>query len=364
MTSFTHVRDLIELAKEPSSERRRELLRGVTDIFLETPAEYTDAEREHFSGIMGDVARSLETQVRVELARRLATVAEAPRELVNQLAHDEIDVAGPLIAQSLALDENDLLAIIYKQGNEHRNIVAARPDVNERISDALVDHGDDDVVHTLVNNESAQIGRKTFEKVADRASRNDLLQGPLLNRRELPADIMHEMFWSVSTKLKSIILEKSADLNPEFVDQMLQQAERKIMKTATKQPVDRSSAQMFIDRKVELRELSETLLVELVRANRIDELFCGFSRIAKIDMETTERIFADKTGEALAIACKAIRFDRSTFSTLTLLASPKTRRPLSETRELLDLYDTIAYDMAQRAMRFWRVRKEAASTAA
>lgn len=364
MARFSHLRDLIELAKEPSSDRRRELLRGVTDIFLEQPAVYSDVEREHFSGIMGDVARTLETQVRVELSRRLATIAEAPRELVNQLANDEIDVASPVIEHSPVLDENDLLAIIYKQGNEHRNIVAARPDVNERISDALVDHGDDHVVHTLVSNELAQIGRVTIEKVADRAARNEMLQAPLLNRRELPPDIMHEMFWTVSTKLKTMILEKSSNLNPEFVDQMLQQAERKIMKSTVRPEVDRSRAQQFIDRKAELRELSETLLVDLVRANRIDELMCGFSRMAKIDMETTERIFDDKSGEALAIACKATRFDRSTFSTLALLASPKTKRPLSETRELLDLYDMIAYDVAQRAMRFWRVRKDAGSSAA
>jgi len=364
MSGFTHLRDLIDLAQEPSSERRRDLLRNVTDLFLEQPAEHNAIELDHFSDIMGNVAKSMEVDVRAELASRLASVAEAPRDLIKQLAHDEIEVAGPILDECTTLTENDLLQIIQNKGDAHRAIVASRPDVNETLSDALVDHGDDSVVHALVANSHARIGQSTFEKVADRSACNEMLQAPLLDRTDLPADVMHNLFWVVSGKLRTTILEKSAELDPKIVDQILAQTERKLIKQVTDKDADRSRAQQFIDRKAELRQLSESLLVDLVRTKKLDELICGFAKLAKIDEATAERILYDKTGEALAIACKATRFDRVTFSTLALLARKNTQSDLSNTQELLALYEDMPQDLALRAMRFWRVRKDTLSEAA
>ena len=365
MSSFTHLRDLIDLAKEPSSERRRDLLRSVTSLFLERPADYTEEERQHFSEILGTVARSMETEVRMELARRLATIAEAPRELVIQLAHDdEVSVAAPILENSAALTQEDLLDIIERCGNAHRAVVATRPDVDETISDALVDHGNDEVVGVLMGNKAACISPKTIEKVAVRATGNEDLQAPLISREDLPADVMHEMYWAVSEKLRARILERSAELDPEVVDKVLVQMERKVLKGSKSNERERSQAEEFIDRKIATRELSEALLVELVRTNRLEELACGFAHLVKVDAATAERILHDPSGEALAIACKAMRFDRSTFSTLALLAPSEKRRGLESTRELLDLYEQMPPDVALRAMRFWRVRCQSTQAAA
>ena len=63
---------LLDLAKEGSSEKRRELLRQITDVFLADPPERSDRESMLFDEIVGAVAADLETQVRIELARKVA----------------------------------------------------------------------------------------------------------------------------------------------------------------------------------------------------------------------------------------------------------------------------------------------------
>ncbi|MEZ6030195.1 MAG: hypothetical protein R3C46_10650 [Hyphomonadaceae bacterium] len=63
---------LLDLAKEGSSEKRRELLRQVTDVFLAAPDQRNEKEAVLFDEIVGAVAADLETQVRVELARKVA----------------------------------------------------------------------------------------------------------------------------------------------------------------------------------------------------------------------------------------------------------------------------------------------------
>ncbi len=59
----------------------------------------------------------------------------------------------------------------------------------------------------------------------------------------------------------------------------------------------------------------------------------------------------------MAIGCKAIGFDRSTYSNLMLLADTDQNRSTEETFELLAMYDKITQESAQRAVRFWRTRK-------
>ena len=84
---------LVQLAREPSADKRRELLREVSDLFLEKPETLSSRETEYFADIMGKVAFDLEMEVRQDLAQRLATVGAAPHKLMLMLANDKIEVA-------------------------------------------------------------------------------------------------------------------------------------------------------------------------------------------------------------------------------------------------------------------------------
>ena len=67
--------DLIALANEPSSARRRELLRGVTDLFFAGDGAHGGGELALFDDVMGQLASDMEEAVRGELASRLAAAA-------------------------------------------------------------------------------------------------------------------------------------------------------------------------------------------------------------------------------------------------------------------------------------------------
>jgi Uncharacterised protein conserved in bacteria (DUF2336) len=74
---------------------------------------------------------------------------------------------------------------------------------------------------------------------------------------------------------------------------------------------------------------------------------------------TAKRIIGDPSCEALAIVARACRFDRSTFSTIALLLGGSKTRSAAEATELVALYDQIPVEVAQRTLRFWKVRKQA-----
>src|ERR1700742_1391597 len=74
---MTKLQDLIDLAKEPSSEKRRVLLREVTDLFFANP-DRRGGELTLFDDVLTALAAEMEEAVRVELAVRLAPTPSPP----------------------------------------------------------------------------------------------------------------------------------------------------------------------------------------------------------------------------------------------------------------------------------------------
>lgn len=355
----TRLLDLLTLAQDESSDKRRQLLREIADLYLEAPADYNAAEAAHFGDIMGRIARDVEMDMRRSLAERLANLPNAPHALVTQLANDEIAVAAPLLARSLVLKDDDLVAIAQQRSQDHLRVVARRPTVSAVVSNALVEHGDENVLEALVLNQGATIARETMETVVQRASAIERLHRPVLERTDLPPDLMNEMFFAVSTSLKEFILSRTADMDPDVLEKMLADAERQTARRVRIAQRAPSSAEQFINDKQAKRQLNEQLLVALLRARQMPEFVVGFARLAEIDLATAKRLVADEGAEGLAIACRAAGFEKATFSTIVLLANPAKTRTVQETNALFALYDRVKLDAAQRVMRFWKVRREA-----
>lgn len=358
--NLTH---LINLAREPSSEKRRDLLREMTELFMDAPDSYNDTESGQFGDILGMVARDMEMAVRQNLATRLSQVPNAPRSLVLQLASDEIEVAQPMLLSSLVLKDTDLIALARLKSQDHLHAIAGREQVSPAVSDALVARGDDRVLVRLVGNTGAQLSREAMETLSDRAHKVEVLQRPMVTRHDLPPDLMNSMFFAVSSELKRVIMERMQGIDPAVIDAAIRQTERRIkMQSQTSDP-DQAKADAFMAGLGKSGSVTESMLVTLAKQKRFPELTMVFAKLTELDLRTARKVLSDASPEALAISARACRFDRQTFSTLALNKADQTRS-LTETYDLLDLYDKIPVDAAQRVMRFWRVRHGAGEQAA
>src|SRR5271170_3850974 len=96
---------LLDLAREPSSERRRELLREVTDLFFVAADPSQSGELAMFDAILTQLSGEMEEAVRAELADRMADADAPPRALLRRLAADVIGVSEPVLTRSPALSD-------------------------------------------------------------------------------------------------------------------------------------------------------------------------------------------------------------------------------------------------------------------
>jgi uncharacterized protein (DUF2336 family) len=356
----SHLQELIDLAKEPSSDKRRELLRKLTDVFLDAAPDYSAAERDHFGAILSRVAADMDVAVRRQLAKQFANVPSAPHGLIQRLAHDEeFSVAKDVLLKSTVLSDDDLIAVARSQAQDKLELIAARHSVSPVVSQALVDHGDDEVVVKLVANSGARMSRATFQRVVERSETSETLQAPLVARADLPPDMLQDMFSFVSGELRAKVTEKLDSLPPEVIEKAFADAAKEFAGEVRQVKDADRKAMVFVADMARRNLLNESLLHQLLRNNQVVEFIHAFARLAEIDVKTARRIIESCNAEGVAIVCRATRFDRSTFAAIAFFLD-KNPRARKETQDMLGLYDKLAPESAQRVMRFWRVRREAA----
>ncbi len=358
MMGQQNLQNLQELARDRTAEGRQLLTTTIGDLLFEQSAVLTDHERELMGEILRQLIKDVEVSVRRALARRLASVPSAPRDVVVALANDIVEVARPLLAESTVLGDPELLEIIRNRTQEHQLAIAVRKALSEEVSDALVATNDLSVIATLLGNDNARISAKTIEYLVEQSERIDAYHNPLLTRRELTPGLAARMYGWVSAALKAHILAHF-EIDPLTLSEA---AEAALGDLAFAHKVDaRPKEEELADHLEADQSLLPPLIVQTLRDGQIPLFLALFSKYTAIPRGVVRQMLFEPRGEGLCIACKASGIDRSTFASIYLL-SRKARgtapnMPLSDMAGILTLYDRVSAPAASALLRKWRDQK-------
>jgi uncharacterized protein (DUF2336 family) len=354
--------DLIALAAEPSSARRRELLREITDLFFVTQGEQSKPEQSLFDEVLTRLSQEMEVEVQAELAQRLAASTEAPKNLARSLACAPIDVARPIL-KSNVLDESDLLHVVASTGQDHLRAVSGRTGLSSIVSDAIIDRADDETLHVLVRNETAELSREGSERVVTRATSNPMLQEAVVERKSLPVDLLNDMYFVVEARLREKIIERNSLIDPATLAAALETGRKRLASRDGALPPDYAEAEAHVKKLRRQNALGPTTLVAFLRAKETTRFLVALCELTEIDFGAARRIFERKDLDALAIVCKAADFDRALFLTFAILMSDG-GAGMARATEYGQLYNDLPKDAAMRTIRFWRMRRTTGDVAA
>jgi uncharacterized protein (DUF2336 family) len=347
---------LADLAKETSSDGRREILRQVTDAM----------ERQSFQGgdvavfdeILSTLAADYSTQVRANLARLVASSNAAFARSAQMFALDEkIEVAAPVLTHSRALSEETLLKVVEQRGHDHMMVVSTRPDIGHRISHALVERGNDAVVSSLLANEKAQISPVTFDAVAKRAEVSAALQAPMVRRKDVPLYLLSEMYQKVQNELRKEILEKFNHIPPEEVESAFRRSRDRLQAHLGGLPADMTAAKMRIAALSKQGGLNPLVLISLLRegAGARTAFMLAFANLVDVEFDLVQRTVEHHDIDTVALLCRGANFQRALFVALALALDGQDRG-LAAADEFTTMYESVPVTAAQRALRFWKVR--------
>src|ERR1700704_678130 len=165
--------------------RRVETLRRVTDLFINGAVDFSDEQIELFDDVFQCLMRHIETSARALLANRLAPIDTAPPLTVRALAFDDlIEVAAPVLSRSERLDDEALIETARNKSQAHLMAISTRRVLSGAVTDVLVLRGNDEVVHSTVNNPGAQFSELGFTRLVNRAEGDDNLATCLGMRSE------------------------------------------------------------------------------------------------------------------------------------------------------------------------------------
>lgn len=359
----SRLHELITLANEPSSEKRRELLRGVTDMFF-AGDRHSALEIELFDDVLSQLAGDMEEAVKAELAQRLGEAQTAPRGLSRALASESIAVAAPILRGSGALTDEDLLHVARTQGQDHLRAISQRPSVSSVVSDAIVARGDDDTLGVLLRNEGAVLSREAHETVVDRAVANPALHAAVIDRQSLPVDLLNEMYFVAEARLRDRILERNADVDPATLEAALAAGRKRIAAKDGALPPDHAEAEKEFRALRAKGPISPQILANMLRAKRTTLFLVALADLADVDFHTARKILERREMDALSVICKAADFDRPLFLTFALLILEPSDEVMGRAKAYGELYAALPREAALRTIRFWRLRRQTGDVAA
>ena len=359
----SRLQSLIALAKEPSSERRRELLRNVTDMFFEGDG-YNTAETALFDAVMGQLADEMEAAVRAELSTRLSMSHFAPPQLARRLANDNIEVAAPMLCGSAALSDDDLLQVVQERGQDHLRAISLRTTVSTRLSDAIVERGDDDTLGVLLRNNGAELSRQAHETVVDRAHANPALHAAVVNRASVPIDLLNEMYFKVEADLREQILQRNAEINPADLEAALRAGRHRVAVQDGAFPADYDEAEKYVRNLKVTGGVTPQALAGMLRAKQTTRFLVALAELADVDFHTARRILERRELDVLAIVCKAAGFARALFLTFVMLILDGAVNVMERAREYGQTYNDLPPASARRTIQFWKLRRQTGDVAA
>ncbi len=356
--------DLIDLAKEDSSAKRRELLREMTDLFFSVHAPQTGPEIELFDAVLCQLSTEMEEAVRAELGQRFAAEAGAPQNLLRKLANDNIAVSEPILTTSRVLSEADLLDVVRTQGQDHLRAVSKREDVSEAVSSVIVERGDDQTLGVLLNNDGAKLSREASETAVTRAQTNSDLHEAVVNRRDLPPDLLNEMYFVAEARLRQRILDQNAAIDPAVLEQALAKGRNRVASEDGALPADYDEAEAYICELRAAGELSPKVLARFLRSGGMTHFLVALAQLSDIDFHTARRIVESKQLDALGVVCKAADLDRALFLTYVVVLLGQEAEAMGRAQEYGKMYAALPRETAMRTLRFWRLRRQEGSLAA
>lgn len=357
--------NLLRLASGRSVGDRMALANSLVDLLDEMEPDLSDREAALIDDILNKLIGDFETAMRRELADRLSHFELTSHEAIVALANDDIDVAKPLLMQSPALRDQDLIEIIRTRSRQHQMSIALRNMLSRAVSDALVETGDEAVIGSLLSNKNAQISDATLGYLVGESRRVDSYHEPLVLREDLGEDLAKQIYDIIAQDLRNYILQHF-QLDSELLDTELTGLSADLLASTNGAEAEAAHADAparLAEALAGAREVTPDLLVKVLRAGRISLFEALIGQLTSLAPSILQKLLYNTDGKALAGICRAMGVPKQSFIEIYLLI--RRSRPDSQssfTREVgavVRYFDRITPANALEALAHWRGERPA-----
>src|SRR2546427_20916 len=127
LAAFAGLEGLFDLAADGNGvDMYATLLRVLTDLYLQRPI-HTPEDEHYYTELALRLIDATEVSERAALAARLASYPSAPQPVLERLARDVVEVAGPILERSPWLGSAEVKGLAEASGDAHGKSIATSP---------------------------------------------------------------------------------------------------------------------------------------------------------------------------------------------------------------------------------------------
>ena len=335
---------------------RLKVLQSVTDLFLAGSQRYSGAEIAIFDDVLMRLVEEIETHARAALARRLATLPNAPPRLIRRLAFDDaVPVAAPVLASSPQLSDADLVENATTKSQDHLYAIAQRIKLSEAVTDVLIERGNRRVVRRVADNNGARISFKSYDRMVQYARGDQRLALAISQRCDIPRQCFLKLLETASTEVR----RKLEAVHPEAVRE-IRETIADVAGTMQCEARDGSRRYKLAARDARFlhqsRRLSETNVHAAAHGQQFVKAAAALATLGPFPIDLVERALLDKSTETILLLAKAAGCSWSTVKALLMMQSAGRGLSQHDLKHVSAIFDGLSRETAWRVVKFYERR--------
>jgi uncharacterized protein (DUF2336 family) len=348
-----------------SAEMRLETIRRVTDLFLLSAGTFNGEQIELFDNVLERLIRTIEIRAVADISARMAladmsnqfaSVAQAPPGVVRRLAgNDEITIAGPVLAESARLSEEDLIEIAESKGEPHLLAVSGRWWLKEVVTDALLARRYPKVSRRIVNNPGARISASGFAIVLEQAESDPELAVDTGIRIDLPTDLRQQLLRNATEAVRSKLLSRAPPHLFEEIRNSIAAVSAGVTREMSRR-CDFASARRLVALLKEKGELNEAALLAFARERKYEETVAALAELSRSTIDVIRPLMQSLRDDGVLIPCRVAGLGWETVHAVLDSRFASGRMAPHELAKAERQFAELTMEQAQRLLRFWQVR--------
>jgi len=352
----TLIPGLDEIVRGGDPKRRAEAARRISELFLQGAATFRADHVDLFDGILTSLVPHTELAARADLAERLSLLANAPRGLVGQLAHDdEIAIAGPLLRRSPVIDEKVLIEIAAAKGQGHLLAMSERPALSPDLTDVIVRRGDRDVVRRAAGNAGARFSTTGYSTLIKRAGQDGVLTLAVGQREDLSANQLKDLLAGSIDVVRRRLFDVVKPARQSAIRQAMTEISGLTELVVSQR--DFAPAQQAVLVLHRAGGLNESALLNFAKSYKYEESVASLSAMTGVKIATLDRLISGDRYDPILIAGKAVGLEWATVRALILLRlGPSRVASPADIESARVNFARLMPSTAERVVGFWKLR--------
>jgi len=304
---------------------------AIADLALPEAFRLSDRQRITVSHLLRRLVGDIEDELRSDLAAHFARDEDEP--LRAALSSASLPIAIPVLESGGALADPGLFALLLRRAEEHR------------LARAAPEHS---FLTELAGDSEAAVAAAAVSLLIAGSRRLDAFHEPLVASGDLPAEVAHNLAWTVAAALRTYLIARHA-VAPPAADGAVTAATTAFLSRYDEGEGADALARRLALRLEERRRLDDASLVRAAGEGALPLLLAGLSLRTGLDPQALWELLPDDSGRGPAIVMRAANLEREAAVSILLHLAGREEAVAAQ----LDVYDSVDSAQARHHILLW-----------